>query len=382
MISPVSGFNPKVTLRVSQQQILSGDGIQTEDYVGESEQDGAIEISPSPIPIHLISTDDNPPEDSSILATGTVLSCNGLDFEVGRFINNGGMSQVYEVTRDGEKYAAKFLNKNLVTTPFNGRFEKEIRLLEELNGNPHVIRLIASGSYNDQPFYIMEYADGGSLKDKKGTLTKKEMLLILAMLCPPLDDLHKKGIIHRDLKPSNILFRNGVPKLSDFGVAASTLELGVMSRHPSGGRLTNTNDILGTPCYMAPEQAKKALIVIREIQRAGNIDAAKRAFDRIRGLMSSPRIDFYSMGAMVYESLTGKLPIEYKQEGVEAYLDRIVNEPPVHILQHLPRLDRTFARRVMCSLNKNPELRFRDDEDKERALLWFKKQIERGIRTL
>lgn len=281
---------------------------------------------------------------SEILLPGTVLFCGDLGFRVVNHINDGGMSNIYEVTAGKERYAAKVLRKDLLTTLLIERFGREVKLMKKCKGKQGIIPFIASGKNGEQPFFIMEFADGGSLQEAidKKTLSTKEILNVLAFICTVLEQLHKEEIIHRDLKPSNFLFVNGEPKLSDFGISASHDYCEIQSSGSSFDdmssykRLTETNGIIGTPFYMSPEQAKSALAPGEEIQKTA---------------------DYYSMAVVAYEVLTGSFPIEYSGEGKKAYLERVVNVQPVSIFEHKPEIPTNLGNAIMLSLNKNPEHR-------------------------
>lgn len=129
------------------------------------------------------------------------------------------------------------------------RFEREAKIIAQLE-HPAIVPVYDAGEENNQPYFVMRYMNGGSLSEriKAKTFTIEETIKILEQLAPGLDEAHSKGIVHRDLKPANILFTNkNVPLISDFGFAK-------FSQGEASGNMTGSA-IIGTPAYMAPEQA-------------------------------------------------------------------------------------------------------------------------------
>src|SRR5438105_10820366 len=156
------------------------------------------------------------------------------------------------------------------------RFDREDNILKELK---HLSsgRLLATGRYQGQPFYAMEYIQGESLDhvlERRQRMTWEEVVSLAQPLCSALQHAHEKGIIHRDLKPSNLMvLRDGTIKLTDFGIAK---DLDVT-------QLTSAHCTVGTAAYMSPEQCK------------GERNLTNKS-------------DLYSMGIMLYELVTGRKP--------------------------------------------------------------------------
>src|SRR6185436_9083719 len=145
----------------------------------------------------------------------------------------------------------------------------------------NIVRIYDVGREGELYFIVMEYAEGANLRDLlvQKKLTPEQALAIVPQLCEALEYAHSRGVIHRDIKPENILIdRAGVPKIADFGLAK------IVKGDQMRPTLTNTNVIMGTVEYMAPEQR----------------DNLKRV---------DHRADIYSMGVVLYEMLTGQLPI-------------------------------------------------------------------------
>ncbi len=202
------------------------------------------------------------------------------------------------------------------------RFKKEGRIIASLN-HPNIITVFDIDTAGDAVYLAMEYVEGGDLRKRmSGILTPYEALDILIKVGGALSAAHKKGIIHRDVKPANILFRkDGTPLLSDFGIAKQTA---------GDNDLTQTGIFLGSPNYMAPEQAE-----------TGSIDG---------------RADLYSLGVIFYEMLTGMKPF---------YADSAVDVIVQHKRAPIPTLP-TGLDRYQALLNlmlaKHRKDRFRDAE--------------------
>ena len=150
------------------------------------------------------------------------------------------------------------------------RFLREARLAASLD-HPNIVRILETGEHEDRLFYTMPLLEGEPLK---GPLPPTEACRLMERVAHAAAHAHHRGVIHRDLKPSNILVCAGEPIITDFGVA----------RGPGEDRLTETGDLLGTPAYMAPEQARG---------NSRNADG---------------RADVYSIGVLLHELLTGRLP--------------------------------------------------------------------------
>lgn len=246
-------------------------------------------------------------------------------FELGRRLGEGGMGVVYEARHAllQRRVALKFMH--LVPTGpevARARLLREARALARIN-HPNVVTIFELGITGDCVYIAMELVDGGTLAD--WIETPRDWRAIVDMflaLGRGLEAVHELGLVHRDIKPSNILLdRNGVPKIGDFGLAGTDSEhdSDARSTRPFPARtLTITNGALGTPAYMAPEQANGARIDARADQFAfcmslhealtGSLPGqpeARRAVPRplrpilVRGLASEPRDRFPSMAALL-----------------------------------------------------------------------------------
>ncbi len=224
-------------------------------------------------------------------------------FDIEQQLGVGGMGVVYLATyRDtGQRVALKVLSPALsADKKLISRFEREIEILKKLE-HPNIVRYFGGGRVGDQPYYAMEYMDGGSLDTvlaRKGQLSWEQTVRIGLQLCSALEHAHASGIIHRDLKPGNLFItRKGRLKLGDFGIARDT----------DATALTAAGKTVGTYAYMAPEQ-------IHGKQPIG------------------PRTDIYAMGCLLYQFLTGSVPFT-GTSAAEMFMKHL-NDEPDSVCQH------------------------------------------------
>jgi eukaryotic-like serine/threonine-protein kinase len=204
----------------------------------------------------------------------------GASYTIERELGGGGMSRVFvaEETSLGRKVVVKVLPPDLAATVNVERFRREIQLAARLQ-HPHIVPVLSSGVSDGLPFYIMPFIEGESLRtrlSRVGKLDVDEATRILRDVLAALSYAHEHGVVHRDIKPENILLTGPFAVVTDFGVAKA------LSASTNAGTLVTTvGVVLGTPAYMAPEQA------------AGDSAANHRA-------------DIYSAGAVAYEMLSGE----------------------------------------------------------------------------
>jgi serine/threonine protein kinase len=201
-------------------------------------------------------------------------------YELLEELGRGRMGVVYRALHGGlnREVAVKVMRDAL----FAGRRERE-RFRSEAEAvaslkHPHIVQVYDYGEHDDVPFFVMEYLEGGNLtrRLKRCRLTLLEAAELIETLARAIHHAHENGIIHRDLKPGNILFdADGTPKIADFSIAK------YFNRR---GDPTETVAIMGTACYMAPEQA----------------------WGHSRSV--TPRADIYSLGVILYQALTGQTP--------------------------------------------------------------------------
>lgn len=220
-----------------------------------------------------------------------------------RLIGKGGMGAVYEARQPelDRRIALKVLPLSLARDPaFAERFEREARTLARLD-HSNIVRVHDAGRAGDWFYLALEYVDGVDLRQllRAGECTPRQALAIVAQLCDALQYAHDQGVVHRDIKPENVLVdRRGHVKVADFGLAK------LLGRAEGSFQLTRSDQAMGTLHYMAPEQVERPLIV-------------------------DHRADIYSLGVVLYELLTGELPIgrfpkPSEKAGVDARLDEVV----------------------------------------------------------
>jgi serine/threonine-protein kinase len=253
-------------------------------------------------------------------------------YEIFRELGRGGMGVVYLASQEGlDRFVA--LKMILPGAPVSAddlrRFRIEAAAMSRVQ-HPNLVQIYEVGEFRGLPYFSLEFVDGGSLEDKlKGEpMAPNAAARLAATLAQALHCAHRQGIIHRDLKPANVLLTSdGVPKITDFGVA---------KRSDKGGK-ASTESVMGTPVYMAPEQA-----------RAQN--------DKI-----GPATDVYSLGAMVYELLTGTPP--YVGETVQDTLLKVLYEELKPPSQHQSGIPRRLETIVVKCLEKEPGKRFASAEE-------------------
>ncbi len=220
-------------------------------------------------------------------------------------IGSGGMGVVYRALQPSlsRPVALKVLPPELASDPqFVERFHREALALGSLS-HPRIVSVIDRGVEEGMAFLAMELVEGEGLRQRmqRGAVTPKEAVRIALQVCEGLSYAHGKGVVHRDIKPENLLMdRSGNVKIADFGLARI-----VRGDTRESLRLTMSNMALGTPFYMAPEQ----------MEGSGAVDG---------------RADLYALGVVLYEALTGGLPIgrfetpREKFRDVDARLDALV----------------------------------------------------------
>ena len=242
-------------------------------------------------------------------------------YTVVHIIGQGGQAQVFLAERehDGLRVALKVLNRKLRNDPvFLERFVREYKLVASLNSN-YVARIYDQGFSGDFPYIAMEFLPSGTLAARiREGLTARAALRIASQIAQALDTIHSHGIVHRDLKPANILFRaDGRPVIVDFGLAR---DMRINST------LTVAGQFLATPRYMSPEQCL-----------GNSVDA---------------RSELYSLGAMLYEMMTGNKIYDHAHSAdvIAMHVHAPVPQLTGMLSVHQPLLDRLLA--------KNPEDRF------------------------
>ena len=239
-------------------------------------------------------------------------------------LGRGGMADVYraEDERLGREVALKAVPPEFARDPERiERFEREVRAAARLS-HPNIVTVFEFGHGEGQHFYTMDLMAGGDLKARIRThpegMASEEARRVASAVAQALDYAHRRGFVHRDVKPENILFdEDGRPQLTDFGIARAM---------ESGTRMTATGMSIGSPHYMSPEQAQ--------------------------GLEVDGRSDLYSLGVVLYEMLTGRLPFEAGNTLAVAlaHLNEPAPELPAALAGWQPLLNRLLA--------KSPEDRY------------------------
>ena len=279
------------------------------------------------------------------LSTGDIIDGK---YRIIRLLGEGGMGAVYEGenTRIHRKVAIKVLHSAVAQTgEAVARFEREAQAAGRI-GSEHIVEVLDLGNLpSGDRYMVMEFMDGDPLSGRiraRGRLSPGECFPILHQLLEALSAAHGAGIIHRDLKPDNVYLlkmRGGkvdFVKLLDFGISKFNQLSG-----DSGFSMTRTGAVMGTPYYMAPEQAKGS----RELDH---------------------RVDLYAAGVILYEAITGEVP--FNADTFNELLFKIVLEAARPVEQMVPGLDPTFAAIVNKSMAREPAARFQTAREFQQAL--------------
>ena len=245
-----------------------------------------------------------------------------------REIGAGGMATVYLARdlRHDRDVALKLLRPELGAVLGPERFLSEIRVTAKLQ-HPNLLPLFDSGETNGQLWYVMPFVEGESLRARlarEKQLSIREAVRIASAIASALDYAHRHGVIHRDLKPENILLSENEPLVADFGIALAVSKAG-------GERVTQTGLSLGTPQYMSPEQA-----------------TGERGVDG--------RTDIYSLGAVLYEMLSGEPP--HTGATVQAIIARVITDTPKSLRASRSSVPEYVDLAVAKALEKVPADRF------------------------
>ena len=255
----------------------------------------------------------------------------GNRYEIEEKIGEGGMSIVYKArcNKLNRYVAVKVLKKEMSDNEdIVNKFKREATAIAALSDN-NIVNILDVGSQDDINYIVMEYVKGKTLKElikQFGKLNYETAITIAIQIAKALECAHKNNIIHRDVKPQNILVtEEGLIKVTDFGIAKST----------SSATLTNTTTIMGSAHYFSPEQAKGTLV--------------------------DNRTDLYSLGVVLYEMVTGKVPFE-ADSPVTIALKHIQEEvvPPKQINSKIPE---SLNKLIIKAMEKDPGMRYQNARD-------------------
>src|SRR5262245_7345476 len=263
----------------------------------------------------------------------------GDDYQLERELGGGGMSRVFVATEKslGRRVAVKVLPPELGAAVSVERFRREIQLAASLQ-HPHIVPLLTAGEAGGLLFYTMPFIEGETLRAR---LTREQRLRVpdaarsLRGVLEALAYAHRRGVVHRDIKPENVLLVDEHALVTDFGVSKA------LTQATDGGALTTAGIALGTPAYMAPEQA------------AGDPDVDHRT-------------DIYAAGVLGYEMLSGRTP--FGGQAVQRVLAAQVMNRPEHITRSRPEVPPGLAATVMRCLEKDPAKRWQTADELKREL--------------
>src|SRR6266851_7391984 len=255
----------------------------------------------------------------------------GSTYTIERELGGGGMARVFVASESalGREVVVKVLPPEVAAGVKVERFKREIQFLARLH-HPHIVPLLTAGGDGLLSYYVMPFMQGESLRARllrRGILPTGEAVRTLREVASALSFAHQNAIVHRDIKPDNVLLVSGSAMVSDFGVAKA---LSVSTGDGDPNALTSLGVALGTPSYIAPEQA-----------------TADPTTDH--------RADLYSFGAMAYELLSGKPPFAAKTP--QAMLAAHISERPAPLLERRPDVPPALASLVMQCLEKSADKR-------------------------
>ena len=264
----------------------------------------------------------------------------GGQYTIVRELGGGGMSRVYLATDThlGREIVLKYLSPEICAGLSEERFRNETRVIAKLQ-HPYIVPLLTAGVENNCPFYTMPYVAGESLQDR----IERERALPVPLVTSVMRDVaealcyaHERGVVHRDIKPANILLTGDHAVVTDFGVAKAVSEATA-----GGGALTMVGSIVGTPAYMAPEQASADPFV-------------------------DHRADIYGLGAVAYEMLAGR-PV-FSADSPHRLMAAHVTQTVDPLAQHRGDVPPALAAIVMKCLEKDPTRRYQNAREVMTAL--------------
>ena len=264
----------------------------------------------------------------------------GGHYEVEREIGRGGMATVYRADdlRHNRPVAIKVLHSHLAESLGPERFLREIQIAGRLQ-HPHIVPMYDSGRAGDLLYYVMPFVEGESLRQRlqrQHRLPIEDAVQIARAIAAALDYAHRQQVIHRDIKPENVMMHDGEAVVTDFGIAKAISAA-------ASNSLTQTGMAVGTPSYMSPEQA------------SGEVEIDGRA-------------DVYSLGAMLYEMVTGSAP--FTGPNMQAIMAKLFMEQVPPVRDARPDAPEFLDQAITKSLAKTPAARFATASQFAQALTW------------
>ncbi len=280
------------------------------------------------------------PDDSLHAEVQTALSST---YVLERELPRGGMSRVFVATETAlrRQVVMKVLDPDLAATLSTERFRREIGLAARLQ-HPHIVPLLSSGTAGTHLYYTMPFVDGESLRDRMNRerpMAIADIVIIIVAVARALAYAHEQGIVHRDIKPENVMFFHGQAVVLDFGIGKALMK--ATTNDSDQLRITQVGMSLGTPMYIAPEQA-----------------AGSPALDH--------RADLYALGVVAYEMITGHPP--FVSRSSQKVLEAHATQKPEPMPARRPDLPRRLDAVVMRMLEKQPADRPATGDDIVKAL--------------
>jgi len=271
-------------------------------------------------------------------------------YQVIEDLGHGGMGRVYKVfdTEVREKLALKLLNPEIASDePTIERFRNELKLARTIS-HRNICRMHDLGREEGTYYITMEYVPGEDLKNfihRVGALPIGKAVSIARQVCAGLAEAHRVGVVHRDLKPQNVMIdSDGNARIMDFGIARSV----------KGKGITGANMMIGTPDYMSPEQ--------------------------VDGKEADRRSDIYSLGIVLFEMLTGRLPFEGETPLSVAVKQK--SEAPPDLRKFNPQIPEELTHIVLKCLDKSKESRYQSADDLSTELAEIEKSVPTSIQPL
>ena len=257
----------------------------------------------------------------------TLQSALGKTHTLERELGGGGMSRLFVAQEEalGRPVVVKVLAPELAQGLSAERFTREVRLAARLQ-HPNIVPVLTAGDAGGLPYYTMPFVRGESLRARlvhRAPLPVADVVSVMRDVARALAYAHGEGVVHRDIKPDNVLLSGGVAVVADFGIARA-----ISASLTAGGSLTTAGVALGSPGYMAPEQA-------------------------LADPTADHRVDLYALGVLAWEALTGR-PI-FGDRPFQALIAAHVAEMPVDVATHRADVPRHVVALVMQLLAKRPE---------------------------